>query len=168
MTAYYDLPGLRQEHIDWLLRSGVSIDAMIHPEAIRLAHGHAERGLLVRDPAGDPWLAFAEESNVAYWQPRSGELALEVRGTFALGEGVIGLPETYSFDCYLNVFGSPLDWLRAGRDGIVVIDWSLTWERLHGVPRVALAESVVFPFRRHFKPPTGPEVAVMRERRAAA
>lgn len=168
MTAYYDLPGLRQEHIDWLLRSGVSIDAMIHPEAIRLAHGYAEKGLFVRDPAGDPWLAFSEERNVAYWQPRSGELALEVRGAFALGEEAIGLPETYSFDCYLNVFGSPLDWLRAGRDGIVVIDWSLTWQRLHGVPRVALAECVVFLFRRHFKPPTGPEVAVMRERRAAA
>lgn len=169
MTDFYSLPGLKQEHIDWLLRNGVTVDAMIKPEAMRLAHGKAVNRLFRHDASGAPWLAFAEGHDVVYWQPRTCELATETGATFALGQDVIDRPETYSFDCRCNVFASPLEWLQAGRDGVVVLDWSQAWARFHAVPRLALAEPVVVSFRRHFKPPSGPDVVVMRvQRRAAA
>lgn len=161
--------GLKQAHIDWLLRSHVTIDAMIRPAAIRLAHGHkAHDGIFESDPDGTSWLVFEEQDDVVYWQPRTGDLATDCGRAFALGQDAIDNPVTYSFDRNLNVFASPLEWLQAKRDGIVVIDWQRCWSRLQDAPRIAVAEPVLFQFRRHFEPPHKPEIFVLTGERMAA
>jgi hypothetical protein len=89
---------------------------------------------------------------------------------FALGQAVIDDPSTYSFDCNLNIFADPLEWLRAKRDGIVVLPnkWLLTFDRLRDVPRVAIVEQLLPLYRRHMKPSRLPELMILPERRQAA
>ena len=59
---------------------------------------------------------------------------------FAIGEGAIANPATYSFDCNLNVFADPIEWLKHGRDGTVIIRWSGCFDKLRDAPRVAVDE----------------------------
>jgi hypothetical protein len=117
---------------------------------------------------GPRWLAFEEDEDFVFWQPRTGELATAEGRTFALGEALIDDAWTYSFDCSLNIFKSPLEWLQAKRDGIVVVDWPSAFDRLRDCPRVAVAEAMLFNYRRHMKPPRMPEVYVIPERSRAA
>ncbi len=168
MSDFDSLPGLNQAQIDWLLRNDVMVEAMIRPEPLRLARGRAVNRLFRHEPDGAAWLAIAEGRDVVYWQPRTREIATETGATFALGQDAIDLPETYAFDCYLNVFADPLEWLQAGREGVVVLDWSKAWERFHAAPRLALASPVIIAYRRHFKPPNGPEVVELKVTRRAA
>ncbi|MFC3644392.1 hypothetical protein [Aquibium oceanicum] len=164
-----EFTGLKQAQIDWLLKSGVTIEAMIRPEPIRLAHGRkAHDGIFEADSGGSPWLAFDEGDDVVFWQPRTGDLATDCNRAFALGQDVIDNPATYSFDCNLNVFANPLDWLQAKRDGIVILDWSRAWSRLQDCPRIAIADELLFQFRRHFEPPHKPEIFVLTGRKAVA
>lgn len=170
MTDFYSLPGLKQVHLDWLISKGVTVDAMIKPEPMRFARGSEINGRFLHDRNGADWFAFAEGHDIVYWRAGTNKLATETGAAFALGQEVIDLPETYAFDCYCNIFADPLEWLQAGRDGVVVLDWSRTWARFHAVPRVALtSDPLAIAFDRHFKPPRGPDVVVMRvQRRAAA
>jgi hypothetical protein len=75
---------------------------------------------------------------------------------------------TYAFDCALNIFSSPLDWLRAERDGIVVIDWSRAFDRLRDAPRITIAEELLPLYRRQMKPRSMPELFVIQAERRAA
>jgi hypothetical protein len=164
-----ELGGLKQAQIDWLLKSGVTINAMTKPFPIRLAYGHkATDGIFEHGPSGAPWMIFEERDDLIYWQPRTGAIATDCNRAFALGQDIIDLPETYSFDCNLNVFASPLEWLQAGRDGIVIIDWSRTWTRLHHCARIAVVETLAMEFRRCFQPQHKPEIFLLTGRRIAA
>ena len=122
---------------------------------------------------GPAWLAFdvfdgfMNQVDTAFCQPRTGELATWSGRTFALGQEVIDDPATYSFDCNLNIFADPREWLRAKRDGIVVLDWSLAIERLRDCPRIAVSEGVLAEYRKHMKPPHMPQTFVIAERAAA-
>src|SRR5262245_20425379 len=94
---------LEQAQIDWLLRNGVTITAMIYPQAILLANGvKARDGRVEETPDGLPWLVFEQAGDEVFWQPRTGELATSEGRAFALGEDAIHNPGTYSFDCNLN------------------------------------------------------------------
>jgi len=172
MIPYPDLnsyPAIAFERFKWLLDRGVPIATLIELTPIRLAIGkRADDGRFDESPDGSPWLVFPEEEDVVYWQPRTGALATWNGRAFALGDDAIGNPGTYSFDCHLNLFADPLDWLRAKRDGIVVLDWSRAYSRLQDCPRIAVTESLVFQYRRHMKPPTGAEIYVLKDRKAAA
>ncbi|RFC68354.1 MULTISPECIES: hypothetical protein [Mesorhizobium] len=175
-----NLIGLRQRHLDWLRRSGVNIQSLIfsryhQPSAIQLGYGEvAPDGRFDFSEDGEAWLAFdifdgfMEPVDIGFWQPRTGELATSEGRTFALGQEIVDDPATYSFDCRLNIFADPLQWLQADRDGIVVVDWSLAFDRLRDVPRIAVDETLILQYRRHMQPPKGPEVFVIAGRRVAA
>lgn len=77
-------------------------------------------------------------------------------------------PGTYSFNCALNIFVDPLDWLRAKRDGIVVLDWTRAFDRLRDAPRIALAESLVPKYERYMRPAHMPKLFVISNKRRAA
>lgn len=172
MIPYPDLTtyrGLSQSQIDWLLRAGVTIEAMVRPDAILVAHGRkADDGRFEDDGAGLPWLVFPEPEDIIFWQPRTGELSTWNRRSFALGEAAIDDATTYAFDAWLNIYADPLDWLRAGRDGCVILDWSRAFDRLRYAPRLAVAESILLQFRRAMKPPRMPKVAVISNPERAA
>jgi hypothetical protein len=151
-----------QAQLDWLRRSGLDVMALIRPTITMMTSGvRHQDGRFDFDPAGMKWLAFEEDEDFVFWQPRTGELATAEGRAFALGEALIGDAWTYSFDCSLNIFTNPLEWLRAKRDGIVVLDWSIAFDRLRDCPRVAVAEAMLFNYRRHMKPRHTPELFVI-------
>jgi hypothetical protein len=175
LPDFTDYACLSQAHLDWFKRQGVPVTALFtsiddgNPTAIRVARGHrAEDGRFEDDPAGPQWLAFEEPEDVVYWNPRVAKLATRNGRAFALGEDAITNPGTYAFDNRLDIYPDPLTWLRAKRDGIVILDWSRAWSRLQDAPRVGVSESLFATYSRHMRPPAGPEVFVLKQERMAA
>jgi hypothetical protein len=152
-----------------LYAAGVPCRILMDLTPIRKATGIvAHDGRFEDDPAGGTFLVFPEAEDAVYWQPQSGKLATWNGRAFALGEEAISNPGTFSFDCALNLFETPLEWLRNRCDGCVVLDWSRAFDRLRDCPRIAVAENLLFIYNRHMKPPHLPDVLVLTDRRAAA
>ncbi|ANK84164.1 hypothetical protein AMJ97_CH00519 [Rhizobium sp. N1314] len=170
--CYTEMPPLGwllPRHVGWLGACGVSMDAIIRPEPIRLAHGYrAADGRFDHDPGGPAWLVFPETEDCVFWEPLTGALSTWAGRSFALGEAAVGNAATFSFGNALHLYASPLDWLRAGRDGCVVLNWRLAFDKLRHCPRVAIAESLVPVYDRFMQPPRMPEVFVLRRRTEAA
>ena len=161
---------LRQEHLDWFTkRHGIAPLALCRPEPILVAKGtRADDGYIDLDDRGSEWLLFIEPEDAIFWQPRTNELATWNGRSFALGEAIIDNAWTYSFDP-LRVYASPLEWLQADRDGIVIRDWSRCYCRLQDAPRIEIDEVLVDQFDRAMQPPRRPEILVrIKQRRAAA
>ncbi|MBX4989386.1 hypothetical protein [Rhizobium lentis] len=159
---------LLQRHLDWLNGSGVPLRAIIRPEPIRLAHGfNGPDGLFDPDESGPAWFAFAEVGDVIFWRPENDELARWTGRAFALGEQAVDNAGTYSLGHCLHVHRSPLHWLKAGRDGVVVIDWRRAFDELRHCPRVAVHEALLPVYTRHMRPARMPQVSILRRREGA-
>ncbi|MDX0800688.1 hypothetical protein QC756_09120 [Sinorhizobium meliloti] len=157
-----------QQHVDWLLDCGVPLEALIRPPMVLVARGiKAPDGCFEEDPDGEHWLVFPEATDVAYWQPKSGAMATWNKRCFAIGEDAVTNSATYAFDHCLNIFTNPIHWLRADRDGCVIIDWSQAFDRLCDCPRIAVAEGLLDKLEHHLQPLRMPEIFVLRQREAA-
>jgi hypothetical protein len=165
MIPLPDIDGYPSIEIDGyrrLFRAGVPVRTLMNLAPIRKALGTvAPDGRFEEDPGGQTFLVFPEAEDAVYWQPQSGKLATWNGRAFALGEDAIYNAETYAFDCHLNIFPDPLEWLRDGCDGIVVLDWSRAFDTLRDCPRIAVQESVVFQYRKHMKPARLPKLFVI-------
>lgn len=156
---------LTQSHVAWLRMEGVPDEAMRGPPMLLVARGRkAFDGAFEPDADGEEWLVFPEAQDCVFWQPRSGETALWNGRSFAIGEDKVHAAATFSFGHCLNIFADPLDLLRASRDGIVIVDWRQTFDRLRDVPRIAVVESLLDKLEQHLQPPRLPEVFVLRQR----
>lgn len=162
------LPAPPPEQLKWLTTQGVSWASLATPEVIRSAKGIRAPDGYFEPGNGSIWLGFPEVEDTIFWQPRTGELATWTGRSFALGEAVISNPGTYSMDGRLNLFPDPLDWLRAGRDGIVVRDWSRAFDQLRDVPRIAVHGHLLKTYQQHMRPRHMPQVFVITQRRCAA
>ncbi|MDH6275599.1 hypothetical protein M2311_005699 [Rhizobium leguminosarum] len=169
--CHHEMPvlgGLLQRHIDWLRACGVPMVAIVRPEPMRLAHGYkAHDGRFDHDPSGPAWLVFPEPEDCVFWEPRTGALATWNGRAFALGESMIDNAATYAFGFPLRLYASPIHWLQGKRDGCVVLDWSLAFDRLRHSPRIAVAETLRPKLKQHLQPPRLPEILVMCEGTAA-
>ncbi len=132
---------MRQSHIDWLLSHGVTIEAMCWPEAM-LASG----------------CTFYFPDDDAFWEPIA--TGRKLRGHFCLGADSILDASNYSFDGALVIHETPLAWLKANRNGIVVIDWNRAFDNLRDCPRVAVPRSLMPLWRKWMKPPRLPDVRI--------
>lgn len=160
---------LTPRHMDWLIRSGVPLTALTRPPMVCVTNGvKGNDGLFDEDVNGAPWLVFPEAEDCIFWQPRSGELARWNGRAFAIGEDVIHAAATYSFGGNLNVFADPLDWLRADRDGVVILNWGVAFDQLRDCPRIAVAESLLDKLKHHLQPCRLPEILVLRRRQETA
>ena len=160
-----------QADLDVLLRDGVDIMSVATPLPMQVAFGAvAHDGLFDPEINGSRWFAFEEPDadDIILWRRQPDQTASWNGHAFALGQGMIDAAATYVFDCALNIFASPLDWLRARRDGIVVLDWTRAFDRLRDAPRIAIAEELLPLYRRHMKPARMPELFVVPSRRRAA
>ena len=136
---------------------------------ILLARGvRAADGCFEDDANGEEWLAFPEADDVIYWQPRSGKMARWNGRSFAVGEDRVYAAATYSFGNWLYIFADPLEWLRASRDGIVIVDWGQAFDRLRDVPRIAVSECLLDKLDQYLQPPRLPEIFVLRRREVVA
>jgi hypothetical protein len=162
-----------QADLDSFRRAGIDVMALATQTAMQVATGDvAQDGLFEPDAAGERWFAFREDAadDIVFWQRESGRLASWSGRVFALGQEIIGQAATYSFDCALNIFADPVDWLRARRDGVVVLpnSWPAAFDRLRDCPRIAIAESLLSTYQRHMRPSHAPELFVLPEARRAA
>lgn len=138
--------------IEWLLKRGVPRDVIARCVNLRTV--------------GDA-IAFYEEidDDVVLWSPRSGELVADRGRAFALGGSDLNASSGALQP--LRIFAGPLDWLKSGGNGLVVVDWRQAFDRLRDVPQVAVAEAVLFQYRRAMQPTT-PKVAVITAARELA
>lgn len=161
---------LQQKQLDWFRRHGVPTTALFtsidtgNPTAVMIANGvKAADGRFDDDPSGPAWFVFEEREDVVFWIPLGNDLATFNGRAFALGEDAVSNPGTYAFDNRLDLYPEPLAWLRANRDGCVVLDWSRARSRFENCPRIGLSESLVRTYERHMRPPAGPEVFVLAQ-----
>ena len=161
---------LTQIQIDWLLRRGVSPEAMLQPTHLGVAHGNKTKaGIFEAETEGPTWFAFEEPYDVVFWNPKDGAIAYDTGRAFALGEPLIDDPWSTAIDCWLKIFADPLQWLQHERRGLVVLNWSMAFDKLRDVPRIAVAEDILPTYRKMMRPPRMPTLAVLpkAERRAA-
>ena len=159
-----------QDELDALVLARVSVMTLIRPEPMQIARGYKAHDGLFEPYPSDRWHAFpvSDVDDIVFWQKETGKIATWTGRAFALGEEIICEATTYSFGHALNIFSDPLDWLRARRDGIVVLDWNLAFDRLRDAPRIAVTEDILPLYRRHMKPSRTPPLLVIPSRRRAA
>ncbi len=149
---------LNQLQIDWLISHGVpplALGSAAHAPLKRFDDGVA---VALEDAAGI--------YDVAHWHVKTRSISMYTDTGFALGESNIDNPGTYSFDGALKIHDEPLGWLKSGRAGIVIVDWSRCFDRLCSVPKVIVSSGLVETYKQAMQPET-PEVFVAEERRAA-
>ncbi|RWP04750.1 hypothetical protein [Mesorhizobium sp.] len=161
------------DDIQSFLRAGINVMALACPDAMKTACGYiAEDGRFEHDPRSEKWFAFEEfgAGDIIFWRRATDTLTSFYGWAFALGEDRITEPGAYSFDCALNIFAGPLEWLRAKRDGIVVLPdkWPFAFDRLRDCPRIAIAEQLLPAYRSYMKPLRMPELLVIPAAKRAA
>lgn len=137
-----DWPGLADPSA-WLISRGVPSRAIAEPWGIHSAsvmfdglHGfnfHHDGIQALIFKAEDR----CEEKDLIAWEPGTGRLASWHGNTFCLGDiDQIYNPATYFMKAALRIHDSPLEWLRAGREGIVVLRRDLSYTHLRFCQRV--------------------------------
>ena len=119
---------LNQEAFDWLLANGVTIGTIAMPWAVRSAR-------VIFEPAGRyrPCPGLGEFAyifaildrgivDLAASSPKDERLATRLGRGGALGQGQLSIDGVGTIDRPLLVWRSSLDWLRAGRRGVVIAD----------------------------------------------
>ena len=119
---------LKDIEIGWLLDQGVSPAAMLLQPEIRAANVvFLDGNTFDFDESGIRAFVFKEldSDDLVAWRPASRTLPERLATwravAFALGQDSIFNPATYFMDGKLHVHADPLDWLRAGREGIVIV-----------------------------------------------
>jgi hypothetical protein len=151
--------------LEEFISAGVGAAAVTDPDPVKIARGHiAHDNRFEPDAEGERWFAFSEvdADDIVFWHRTTGRLATWCGRAFALGQTRIGEAATYSFDSSLNIFDSPLEWLRARRDGIVVLDWTRAFDNLRDAPRIAVVEPLFPVYRRHMRPNRLPQLFVLQ------
>ena len=119
---------LDQRAIDWLLANGVTIATIAMPWAVRSARVTFEPSGRYRPCPGLGNYAYILPVfddgivDLVAWSPKDDRLATRLGSGGALGQGQLGIDGVGTTDRPLPVWRSPLDWLRAGRRGVVIAD----------------------------------------------
>lgn len=155
LSLFLALPGLQDEHIDRLLMAGVERVAFLRsalgrPSPIHCARVAAACGRFVFDPARaerDGVTAYlflaldrcGDPVDLVAWRPGpAGFLASRFGRVAMLGEELIGAPAAHT---PLAVFPDALSWLRADRQGVVVVDSIQAAPLLREVGHLAVADA---------------------------
>jgi hypothetical protein len=102
--------------------------------------------------------------DIAAWQPRTGELASWRGQAFCLGDlDDLFNPAIYFAGGTLPIHASPLEWLRASRDGIVIMRPELTYSYLRNVQRLAFSDAALAGLVRTRLRPPRPRVDLLIE-----
>jgi hypothetical protein len=159
----------------WLRSQGVSRSAILHPWPIGATNVKLDGGTFEFDVNGECALTFLIEDcgeviDVAAWEPRTGLLATWLGVGFAIGQEAIFNPATYFADSALHVHQTPLQWLQAEREGIVILRSDLAHAYLANCRRLAFSDARVAQTVKAWLQPPKPAVEIFLavEERAAA
>jgi hypothetical protein len=128
-ALFRGLPEMDWSTYEWFLRQGVPSPALVYPELPRRAsvafspdlpifdfdeNGVSVLVFLARDDTGEP-------ADLVAWSYRNQKVAAHFRAVCVLGANDI-LALRLTIKAALAVHRTPLGWLRAGRDGVVILD----------------------------------------------
>jgi hypothetical protein len=120
------------EQISWLMDEGVSDDALMHDYPVGSANVIFDRNTFDIDPDGECALTFraldrGEIIDLIAWSPESNRIGSWRGVAFAVGDqDDIWNPASFFDGSPLRVHANPLAWLKADREGIVVVDHRMT------------------------------------------
>jgi hypothetical protein len=153
----------------WLIKQGVSVEAILEPDPIGTAWVRFNDGTFEVAETGIGALTFRIRDvdgaviDLAAWSPRTGDIGCWYGRGFALGQEQIDNPATYFAADALRVHATPLDWLLADRAGICIVQPNLTYAMLRFVERVSFADfAFATKFETWIQPPR-PRVAMFVE-----
>ena len=148
-AVYSGLPYPTSAEIGRLFKSGVPADAMAEPWPIKSGKVHFfNGGSFDFDREGRAAIIFLAEDcgeviDLIAWQQKSGAVASWRGAAFCLGDTEhIFNPATYFADDALRIHRTPLDWLKANRDGICIVQPARAYAYLRDVSRVSCADEV--------------------------
>jgi hypothetical protein len=131
----------------WLLNQGVSAAALLEPSpvgATRVRFLDGNTFDVAGTEAGTGALTFrinvGEDIDIIAWSPRTGEIGAWYGRGFCLGQDQIDNPATYFDGDALRIHRTPLDWLKADREGVCIVQPDRTYAMLRHVPRVSFAD----------------------------
>ena len=133
------------ELIRMLLDHGVSEQAMMRPYSVGGGRAFFHRNSFDFDINGVPVITFRAEdrgevADLIAWDSATGRVASWRGQAFCLGDlDQVLNPGTYFSEGALWVHKTPLEWLLAGRRGIVVLRSELCNAYLAHVPRIAVS-----------------------------
>ena len=139
-----DLPN--ELEAQWLLSQGVSDRAMLEPETIRAGNVcFLDGNTFEFADDGDRALIFrvvdcGYEADLVAWSHKQNKLSTNRGVAFALGQEAIWNPATYFMGEALKVHTTPLEWLRADREGICIVQSRYTYPQLSHVERLQFAD----------------------------
>ena len=114
--------------IQWLTSRGVGFNALWSPWPIGATRVAFDGDRFDQDPKGKNALTFVcfdrgEPIDIVAWQPKTGEIATyEGRAVFLGDEDDCFNPATWFGGDDLLIHASPLEWLKADREGFVILD----------------------------------------------
>jgi hypothetical protein len=129
--------------IGWLLDHGISVETLeAEPCSIAATTVRFEGRFFIPDPDGEKALIFRatdrdEVIDLIAWSPRTDQLGSFLGLAFCLGDqDQLHNPASWFAGGGLNIYRSPLGWLRGNRRGIVIVDAQQTYAMLRHVPRL--------------------------------
>jgi hypothetical protein len=157
-----DFPQIGEPQFQWLRNNGVPVQTLIDLDLRTINGVKAEDGRFEQGD-GASWIILPEECDLVFWQPKSGEISTALGRVFAVGQDAAQNEWACAMGGSLSIFETPLDWLRASCKGIVVLDWSLAFERLRDVPRISVPEKLAITYQRHMKPARLPKFSIVKD-----
>lgn len=154
----WGFPNERQ--IAWLLDQKIEVDALADPYPIGATKVRFDGDTFDVDLDGVPALTFrakdhGEVIDLVAWSPRNGAIASWRGVGFCVGDvDDVFNPGTYALGSALRIHADPIAWLKADRQGIVIVNSKLTYTVLAKAHRVLLPdEKTATQFSEWIKPP---------------
>ncbi len=151
-----DGDGFTEFEVKWLTKRGMKFDAL---------WGRWPVGATTLD--GVRYLAFMTFDgeypvDIDLWQPRTGELrAYSGRAVFLGDLEEVMNSATYFADGYLIIHADPLEWLRANREGVVIVNEKLAGAYLRDRPGVFCPDPEVAKKLKHLVRSPKPTVKIL-------
>lgn len=165
---FWRVPAPNIAELRWLRSQGASQSAILRPWPLGATNVRLDDDAFELDTNGERVLTFLVEDcgevmDIAAWQPRTGQLATWFGAGFAIGQEAIFNPATYFADGALHVHESPLQWLQAEREGIVIVRPALVHAYLANCQRLAFSDACFARKVRQWLEPPKPTVEIMVE-----
>ena len=158
------------DQLRWLLNRGVYGPELFTPWVIRAARVRLSGRTFHFDATAEPALLFRAEDrweviDLIAWLPRTNALATWCSRAFCLGDqDQIFNPATWFAGDALHVHATPVEWLRAGRRGIVIVQPKFAHAMLRHCPRLVVADASQGRQLRHSLQPPKPHVQILVDR----
>jgi hypothetical protein len=145
-SVHRSLPFPTDDQLCWLLGQGVEEAAMGRPWIIRGGMVQFDDDTFEFVSTGVQAIIFraddrGETVDLVAWDCRTGRLGSWRSSAFCLGDlDQIFNPATYFMGGALRLHRSPLEWLRADRDGIVIVQPQLAYACLRNACRLSFTD----------------------------